>query len=134
MNAPGPGDSRTVLRRVGGPLLTYHALLLVGAAVLVLGFGRAQVAWEAAGAILIALGIAVEGAILVWTARLTRASTSAPDGRGGPHPTRVGESLCPRCGNVGPTVGVVCPRCGGPWIRRPRAEAGAPEDRPVGGR
>jgi hypothetical protein len=109
--APDAGAPSRVFRTVAGPLLLYHALILGGAAVLLLGILDARGLWEVVGTGLLVAGIAIEVAVLVYAARLTRQAAArgyferpAADRR---------EYLCLRCALRSRDPGPVCPRCGG---------------------
>jgi uncharacterized membrane protein len=115
----GPSAAGTValkaqVRRVVGPLLSYHVLLLVGAFLLVDGYGRGQESWVAIGVTLIIVGIVVEIAVLGWAASLARHSPAAsvpkspdPNSSTLPRPQR----LCTSCGWKGRVRSPLCPRC-----------------------
>lgn len=128
LSVRSPTTVRPLLRRVGGPLVLYHALILAGAYLLVLGFTSSSPVYEMAGVALVVWGIVTEGVILVWSASLTRrAATPAPTpgevgaasaAQLGNRPSR----LCVRCGQTSAGESSTCPRCGGPAVRVPRAQ------------
>lgn len=97
------------LRRVIGPLLAYHALVLAGGFLLVLGVVQGSTLERDVGAGVLAAGVATAVAVLAWSARLARAPRSA--GSVGPVPR-----VCPRCGRTGPDGRTVCDRCGAPLV------------------
>jgi hypothetical protein len=94
----------------------YHGLILVGAYLLVVGYIDGLRWYEAAGGVLVALGIVVQGAVLAWLAKLSRkASIESPEpgaGVGGPS-----RWLCVRCGRKAGTPTFACPECGGPMVK-----------------
>ena len=124
-SATGP---RSILRRIGGPLLLYHILILVGAYLIVLGFIGHTQADQFAGWVLVAVGVCVEGAVVWWSATLTkRAAGRASLAKGIrleslPRTDRTLRWLCVRCGQDGIERSTVCPRCGGPVVRSPRLD------------
>ena len=116
--SPGP-----VLRRVGPPLLLYHALILAGAYLVVLGYVDHSAGYEGAGAILIASGVALLAAVLAWSARLSRRAahpSAVPvlraSGMEQPGPER-SRWLCVRCGRRTDRPAFSCPDCGGSLVR-----------------
>ncbi len=128
MTSSSAGPS-VLMRKVGGPLLLYHVLILLGAFVLLRGVFVASVAWEAVGSGLIVGGILVEASILYWTAGLARAGVSAglpppvPGARAVPDVRE--RWFCLGCARIGPpTPGAICPRCGRSMI--PWAASGTP--------
>ncbi len=131
--SPGLATPRSVLRRIGGPLLLYHALVLVGAFFLITGVLDARPTWEGVGAALVVVGIGVEGGVLVWSARLARAaaetSPTRPVGPATPTPD-LPHWLCPRCGARASGRYPTCPRCGAQRLRvygfSPEGRADAP--------
>jgi hypothetical protein len=121
-NVPASGPT-SVLRRVGGPLVLYHALILLGAAVLIHGLFAGTMAWEWAGAGLVVAGIGVEVGILLWSAGLSRqagrSGADLPARSAGPESVSGEWWLCVSCGRLGPFARAsICPRCGHtliPW-------------------
>lgn len=107
-----------------GPLLFDHALILGGAALLVYGAQRSDLTPELSGIALLVTGIAIEMAVLVWSARLiSRARPSEQDD--GSHARRrlsleeKTSLLCPNCGYVGDAgPGRTCHRCYHSMVRR----------------
>jgi hypothetical protein len=117
MATPGRPAGRHWLRLLAGPLLVYHALILIGAYLLVVGILQGPVAYEYVGATLIAGGVVVELTILVWTAGLVRGSVGASRAEEAPTGDDRERRGCARCGWSGENRGSVCPRCGGPTYR-----------------
>lgn len=113
-----PERSPRSLRRVVGPLVGYHLLLLIGAYFALRGAIEGAEPSLAAGLSLVVLGIALEVALLVWSARLIRAQAAArtsptgPRARAPPGDERFAR-FCWRCGWRGPGPIRTCPRCGG---------------------
>ena len=105
------------LRRLAGPLVIYHAMILGGAFLIVVGASWG--AWRLVGAVLVGVGIAVELSILAWSASLTRSASTR--GRGF-EPVRsttapiVPRRVCVACGYEGSAVPPTCPRCGRPVV------------------
>jgi len=111
--ASGRRGPRTLLRKVAGPLVAYHALILIGAFLVIAGGGWGP--WRAVGAGLVGVGIALEVAILAWTAALTRSAAAEPTtmGRSLAHPSRGGaRRVCVACGREGVEGIATCPQCG----------------------
>lgn len=112
-NVSSPTNPRPVLRKVVGPLVIYHALILLGA-FLILASGLRGLGLTV-GAILVGAGISMDIAVIVWSASLTRRAARQQrtsyqlrgDRRAGP-----GRTLCPACGRMGTEGTVTCPRCG----------------------
>lgn len=109
------------IRKLLGPLLANHALILIGAFFLVSGLHRGLATWESIGVALASAGIAIEVAVLAWAAalirdRARRAMTPGADGRvAASNPRRV---LCLSCGWAGLLrLPALCPRCGRPTVR-----------------
>lgn len=128
-----PTGPRSVLRRIGGPLIAYHALILAGAYLIVLGYTDGSAGLEWVGAALVGAGILTELWVLVWSARSTRrAAALEPVGRPpgtSPSSSRPpAEFICVRCGRQEPGIHWTCPRCGGPSVPIPTApsELGPP--------
>lgn len=112
-----------VMRLVAPPLLAYHALILVGAYVIVRGDTAGSLPLLYSGLAMVAAGIATEAAILAWSARLTLRSAAASVAdrtRAGPAGTRASNShrFCTGCGWSGAITQGLCPRCAHPLIRR----------------
>lgn len=110
------GPSR-LMRRVTGPLLAYHALILLGAFVLVWGAAYGSRSEVVIGSVLIGAGIALELAIVAWTASLTRdaARSRGTSGTlaGAPAvPGSFDRWLCTGCGRRAEQKLGICPRCG----------------------
>ena len=104
---------RPLLRKLLGPLVLYHALILTGAFLLIAGGGLGS--WRVVGAGLVAVGIALEVAILAWTASLTRlaATSLAPAGQSrGVLPLRRPRRVCLGCGKEGGEGVATCSQCG----------------------
>ena len=130
---PLPPDAATtprpILRRVGGPLLLYHVLILVGAYFVFWGYANGSRTLEVLGVLLVSTGIVTELTVLAWSANLTRRSASRVHGTPGrppqqPGPTReLASWQCVRCGRIGSGAILTCPSCGGPAVRPPRFEA-----------
>lgn len=117
-----PSGPRAVLRRVGGPLLAYHALILAGAYLVVLGYVDGTEGFEIAGSVLVAAGIGTELGVLGWSIRLTRRTASVGDesqrpGTEPPSPHPPVGSICVRCGDQASSRRRTCPRCGGPMVQ-----------------
>ncbi len=111
------------MRLVAPPLLAYHALILVGAYVIVRGDTAGSLPLLYTGLAMVAAGIATEAAILAWSARLTlrsAASSGADRMRAGAVGTRASAShrFCMVCGWSGAVTQGLCPRCAHPLIRR----------------
>jgi len=108
--AAGP---RRLLRKVGGPLLVYHAMIFAGAFLLITGARWGT--WFLLGILLVVAGIAVELAILAWSASLTRSVRPAVESPRGVEPGALAPSsrrICVACGREGNPEAVVCARCG----------------------
>ena len=116
-------EPRPVLRRVGGPLVAYHAMILLGAFLLVTGSRWGF--WSIVGAVLVAAGILVELGILIWSASLTR-TASVPHHLAGTTSTKTSRAsprrVCPACGRVGDQAAATCPRCGRAVVSLGRAQ------------
>ena len=123
------GEPRRVLRLVGGPLLAYHGLILVGAFVFLYGVSGHLPLWEILGVVLVAAGIALECAILLWSATLTqrsareRTSLGSTSAGGSERGHEVVQAGCVRCGRVQSRSLTVCPQCGGVCVRLPPSDA-----------
>lgn len=110
--APGASHGRDrpwAMRRAIGPLLAYHALVLAGGFLLVIGVVQRSTMERDVGAAVLAAGVATAVAVLVWSARLARSPGST--GAVGPVPR-----VCPRCGRQGTEGRTVCDRCGAPLV------------------
>ena len=83
------------------PLLAYHAFILVGAAVLLIGVIRGSIPLTVGGVILVAVGIAIQTLVLRWSAALTaeaaRRGASAPAPSSPADPRTRAEWLCIAC-------------------------------------
>lgn len=128
-SATGP---RSIWRKVGGPLVLYHALVLFGAYLTIRGILDGEPADEYVGVGVIIGGIAVEAAVLAWSAGLTRraAAVARTVGESGADRTperRAGTAQCVRCAWEGVAEGSVCPRCGGFLVRPPSLSTPAGE-------
>lgn len=100
-----------LVRTVGPPLLVYHLLIFLGAYFVVAGVLEGSFGSELVGGALVGAGIAVEVAVLVWSAGLTRrAAAEAVAER--PRDPGMGGRRCYRCDWRGDAPGAVCPRCG----------------------
>jgi hypothetical protein len=106
----GPGPARPWrFRRSLGPLIAYHALVIVGGLLLIDGAYRGSTAERDVGAAVLIVGVATALAVLVWSARLARApGPSRPDA----HPSSPPERTCPRCGRRDREGRTVCVQCG----------------------
>ena len=118
----GPYPTRTVLQRVWVPLVLYHAMILVGAYCVFVGYAHGPRWFEALGGVLIASGIVVQGAVIGWSIRMVRTASIRSRGpntssRDTPLHSRCWQ--CIRCGKVGTGPDRACPACGGPTIARP---------------
>jgi hypothetical protein len=112
---------KQVLRRVGVPLVAYHVVIFVGAFLVLRGssIGSASSVGEGIG--LIVLGVAIEGAILAWSAKLTRnaavssrrAAIVPEDEPGGAARRR---RVCVYCGAPSGAGRRICATCGRPLI------------------
>jgi hypothetical protein len=87
-------------------------LILVGAFLFLWGAASGDAIPYWMGLALIAVGIALEAAVLAWSAGLTRraAARAAHPGAGTELPFAA-RRRCPRCGWTGPRGPLVCPRC-----------------------
>ena len=96
------------------PLLAYHALIVVGGAILIEGWIHGSGAWMAVGLGILLVGLATVVAVLVWAARLAVDAGRAIPVREvrSPAPAPRGGTICPRCAWSGPGRRVTCPRCG----------------------
>ena len=111
-----------ILRKALGPLLAYHILILGGAFFVAWGVSVGSRANLAIGVALIVAGIAVEVAVLVWSAGLTKQSARMATG---PWPVdrpasvrpMVGPRFCTGCGWFDSADRSICPRCGRPLVR-----------------
>ncbi len=103
------------------PLLAYHAFILVGAAVLLIGVIRGSIPLTVGGVILVAVGIAIQTLVLRWSAALTaeaaRRGASAPAPSSPADPRTRAEWLCIACAWKGSGAVRYCPRCGKFLIR-----------------
>jgi len=112
-----------LLRRLAGPLVIYHAMILGGALLIVAGGSGGL--WRLVGAVLVGAGIAVELSILAWSASLTRSASSRSSGA---EPTRSSSApgtfrrVCIACGHAGSETSPTCPRCGRPVVSLGRPE------------
>jgi len=103
-----------IMRKVSAPLLAYHALILLGAALLIWGAEGGDATRVTVGAILVGAGIAVELAVLGWSASLAR---SPPSSETRPRdavadPAELGRWICVGCGQKATQRGAICSRCG----------------------
>ena len=103
-------------------LVLYHALVLVGGALVVLGALGKGLAWIAIGTPLFVAGVALQLAIVRWSVRKARwAAANRAVLRPGPRSTpRSTYRLCPACGWTGERPGPLCQRCSRvtvPWTR-----------------
>lgn len=121
-SAPRTGESarRSITRVLLGPLLGYHLLILVGAAILVTSLLSGNRDLEVLGGLLVAAGIAVQLVVLHWTFMLARQARSSPifetsSSLGGD--SGVGRWFCPHCGWNGPARARLCPVCYRPTVR-----------------
>jgi hypothetical protein len=116
---PRPEVNR-LLRKVAGPLVLYHVLLLTGAFLLLDGRKLGNASWEGCGWVLILSGILLEVGILVWTAgplRTTAASLPSTVRSGSGAADRPLEvRLCAACGWMGHVRSRLCPRCARPTL------------------
>ena len=114
---------RPMLRRIVGPLVTYHAMILLGAFLIVAGGNWGY--WRLVGAILVGAGVAVELSILAWSASLTRSASTrggeSASARSVPAPGAP-RRTCVACGREGSAATRTCPRCGKPVISLGRPE------------
>lgn len=117
------GSPSVVMRLAAPPLLAYHALILVGAYVVVRGDTSGSLLLLGIGLAMVVAGILTELAVLAWSAGLTRHSAALPSarptrevepGRSGPAARRI----CWSCGWSGDGPGTICPRCARPLVRR----------------
>lgn len=115
--APPSGPSpRPLLKKLFGPLVVYHVLILFGAFLIVVANGWGT--WRFVGIALVVLGISVEISILVWTASLARSASSDSS-----NPPRGGVSrICVACGRKGSEPMRICPRCGREMVSLGRSE------------
>lgn len=103
------------LRRVVLPLMANHVLILVGAWFLVSSDLAHRTTAAAVGASVLAGGIAIELAVLLWSASLVRAAARST--RGTPAASMQQRSRCISCGWSGVRrVGAPCPRCSKPIV------------------
>lgn len=123
MRVPREKDSPVdLLHLLWGPLLLNHALLLAGAALLLVGDSRATPSWELTGLGLCVAGVVIEIVVIVWSAGLitARAGSGAiyrgesPHLRPAPKPSA---KFCPWCGWTGvPGPSRICLRCYRPTV------------------
>jgi hypothetical protein len=116
-NLPGKSRASLTARRALGPLFAYHAIIIVGAIVLLLGIARSEALWVDTGSVVVAAGIAVYLAVVAWTIQLARRSARPTGNSSASTPQSVlpdprGRSLCPSCGWKGDRESGICPRCG----------------------
>lgn len=114
---PDNMEPRSVMRRVAGPLLVYHALILFGAFLLLAGGPWEP--WRGVGAVLVAAGILVEVSILTWSASLSRSARDRGDVASRASKESPGESarwICLACGRAVREKSSTCPRCGRPVV------------------
>jgi hypothetical protein len=106
-------SSGSLLRTVIVPLAVNHALILIGAFLLLAGSRWGT--WSVLGAVLVGAGVSIEIAILVWSASLTR-SASVRRAAIGPALTRPSREshrrVCVSCGRVEAEGNSTCSRCG----------------------
>jgi hypothetical protein len=96
-------------RRTLGPLIAYHALVIVGGLLMIDGVYRGSTVERDVGAAVLGVGVATALAVLVWTARLARAPGPSRPGAG---PSSPPERTCPRCGRPEREGRTVCVQCG----------------------
>ncbi len=116
----GGSARRSITRVLLGPLLGYHLLILVGAAILVTSLLSGNRDLEVLGGSLVAAGIAVQLVVLHWTFTLARGARSSPifetsSSLGGD--PGVGRWFCPHCGWSGSARARLCPVCYRPTVR-----------------
>ena len=105
-----------------GPLLVNHVLILAGAFLIVDGFQAGFPTRELAGATILGIGIAIEMAVVMWSASLIRQRsatfpTNDANVKSGTSRPAVQDHLCPRCGVRAPSIpGRCCSRCGFPLV------------------
>ncbi len=122
---------RPILRKLGGPLLLYHILILAGAYLVVLGIIDGSPLLQVVGVVSIVAGVVTEAAVLAWSAQLVRRAASAKDGsdRETAQPAEASSlrgQLCVRCGWSGRDTGHICPRCAGLLVLRFDPTGGPP--------
>jgi len=112
-----------VSRRLWAALLAYHALVVGGGALAVLGWVRAETPWVFGGLALLALGIGIQVAVLGWSTRIIRRAARGPPvsppaaAVEASSARRRGSGFCPSCGWKGILETSNCPRCGRPSVR-----------------
>jgi len=118
----GKSSGARVTRALLGPLLLNHILILLGAFLVVFGVHGSSTILEIVGSALLSVGIAIEAAVVAWSAALIGRSAAgrnlipanARPGFSGAVPRLL---LCPRCSDRLPAqLGRCCPRCGHPLV------------------
>jgi hypothetical protein len=111
----------SVFRRALGPLLAYHALILLGAYLVVAGSAGSMPDWIPVGLGLIGAGIVVAIGVLAWASLLTRRAGRRGHAAPGSSPSTVRETrwLCWACGWHSESPEGTCPRCGKPMVAVP---------------
>lgn len=124
MPPQGPTGHRGLVGRALGALLVDHLLILLGAYLLVESTLSSSASELRAGVALVVAGVAVEVAVLGWTASLARRAAlvlQRPRTEDRDSTTlSLPRSACLSCGWAGAAPrGAVCPRCYRPTVRRP---------------
>jgi hypothetical protein len=107
-------------------LLAYHAVVIAGALLAIRGILVGDLRTEYLGYVLIAAGVAIQVALIVWSVRLARQAAATDRSRsaflGGPA-TPERPQFCSFCAWRGRRDMGLCPRCGRPLIRLTGAAA-----------
>lgn len=106
-----------ILRRLAGPLVIYHVMILIGAFLIIAGGSWGY--WRLVGAVLVGAGIAVELSILAWSASLATSASTRTGEFDSTLPTSAPGAprrICVACGQEGSVATLTCPRCGKPVV------------------